>query len=169
MGPVVNSLEFPQEQQSNSLRVTPLRVNRPSTSFQPELEQILLTSAGSPSSLQGFFNQIRRNPLLTELLLSSIRQSEFSSPVQFPDEDDHLRRHRRQATDQSEELGDFWWEQRPGQTIPESTTQAAQQAPASLSPTEEEIEEDTFEKRDTGGLGRNMDFDYFRNESQLVP
>ncbi len=85
--------------------------------------------------------QIRRNPLLTELLLSSIRQSEFSSPVQFPDEDDHLRRHRRQATDQSEELGDFWWEQRPGQTIPESTTQAAQQAPASLSPTEEEIEE----------------------------
>lgn len=56
--PVVNSLEFPQEQQSNSLRVTPLRVNRPSTSFQPELEQILLTSAGSPSSLQGFFNQV---------------------------------------------------------------------------------------------------------------
>ena len=62
---------------------------------------------------------------------------EFYGPIQFPI--DRSRRPRSRINHQSEELGDFWWERLPGQTTQESTTQAAEQAPAT--PTEEELEE----------------------------
>ena len=70
-------------------RVTPIR-NRPL--FSPDLEEIIFASAGSP--YQGLFNQLRRNSLLTELLINSLRQDVQNNPVLFP-EDTELLRSRR--------------------------------------------------------------------------